>query len=144
MIGCHGEGQPSAFSRYPTTCAYARRIWRIRADGSGVQPVTARPPPRYTRNGYYGLDPIDWTPDERVLLAGLASEWGPEAIRVDVATGSFHKLSGYALDLSRDGRFALVDSGGSEGPQELAEVALADGHRRVLARGDVAFPSWNR
>jgi len=79
-----------------------------------------------------------------VLLAGLASEWGPEAIRVDVDTGGFRKLSGYALDLSRDGDVALVDSGGSEGPQELAAVAIADGRRRVLARGDVAFPSWNR
>jgi Tol biopolymer transport system component len=133
-----------AFSRYPRNCAYARRIWRIRPDGSGAQPVTPPPPRRYAQNGYYGLDPIDWTPDERVLLAGLASEWGPEAIRVDVATGMFRKLSGYALDLSRDGRFALVDSGGSEGPQELAAVAIADGRRHVLAHGDVAFPSWNR
>ncbi len=133
-----------AFSRYPRSCAYARRILRIRPDGTGAQPVTTPPPPRFARNGYYGLDPIDWTPDERVLLAGLASEWGPEAIRVDVATGTFRKLSGYALDLSRDGRFALVDSGGSEGPQELAAVRIADGRRRVLAHGDVAFPSWNR
>jgi len=133
-----------AFSRYPESCAYARRIWRVRPDGGAARPVTGPPPPDYAKGGYYGFDPIDWTPDERVLLAGLASEWGPEAIRVDVATGRFEKLSGYALDLSRDGRFALVDSGGSEGPQTLAAVALADGRRRVLAHGDVAFPSWNR
>ena len=133
-----------AFSRYPKSCAFARRIWRIRPDGGTAQPVTAPPPPRYARHGYYGLDPVDWSRNERILLAGLASEWGPEAIRVDVSTGAFRKLSGYALDLSRDGRFALVDSGGSEGPQLLASVSLADGRRRVLARGDVAFPSWNR
>ncbi len=133
-----------AFSRYPKTCAYARRIWRIRPDGRGAQPMIAPPPPRFARNGYYGFDPIAWTPDERVLLAGLSSEWGPEAIRVDAATGSFRKLSGYALVLSRDGRFALVDSGGSEGPQTIAAVALADARRHVLAHGDVAFPSWNR
>ena len=133
-----------AFSRYPRNCAYARRIWRIRPDGSGMQPVTAPPPRRLTQSGYYGLDPIDWTADGRLLLAGLASEWGPEAIRVDVATGAFRKLSGYALDLSRDGRFALVDSGGSEGPQTIAAVALTDGRRHVLAHGAVAFPSWNR
>jgi hypothetical protein len=133
-----------AFSRYPKSCAYARRIWRIRPDGRGAQPVTAAPPPGYARGGYYGLDPIDWTPDERVLLAGLASEWGPEAIRVDVATGAFRKLSGYALNLSRDGRFALVDSGSSEGPQTIAAVAIADGRSHVLVHGDVAFPSWNR
>jgi Tol biopolymer transport system component len=133
-----------AFSRYPKNCAYARRIWRVRPDGSAAQPVTPPPPRRYAQNGYYGFDPIDWSPNERFLLAGLATEWGPEAIRVDVATGAFRKLSGYALDLSRDGRFALVDSGGSEGPQELAVVAIASGRRHVLAHGDVAFPSWNR
>lgn len=79
-----------------------------------------------------------------MLLAGLASEWGPEAIRVQLADGAFRKLSGYALDLSSDGRFALVDSGGSEGPQTIASVRISDGRRRVLAHGDVAFPSWNR
>jgi hypothetical protein len=79
-----------------------------------------------------------------VLLAGFASEWGAEAIRVDAASGAFRKLSGYALDLSRDGRVALVDSGGTEGPHGIAAVTIADGHRRLLAQGDVAFPSWNR
>ena len=39
---------------------------------------------------------------------------------------------------------ALVASGGSEGPQTIAAVALSDGRRHVLAHGDVAFPSWNR
>lgn len=133
-----------AFSRYPKTCAYARRIWRIHADGTDRQAVTGAPPPGYAQGGYYGFDPIEWTPDERELLAGLATEWGAEAIRVDIATGAFRKLSGYALDLSRDGRVALVDSGGSEGPQTIAAVTLADGSRHVLAHGDVAFPSWNR
>jgi WD40-like Beta Propeller Repeat len=133
-----------AFSRYPKSCAYARRIWRIRPDATAEQPVTAPPAPRFARNGYYGLDAIDWSPDETVLLAGLASEWGPEAIRVQLADGAFRKLSGYALDLSSDGRFALVDSGGSEGPQTIASVRISDGRRRVLAHGDVAFPSWNR
>src|SRR5207248_2993673 len=56
---------------------------------------------------------------------GLASEWGAKAIRVDVATGVFRKLSGYALELSRDRRVAL--SGGREAPQTIAAVTLADG-----------------
>ena len=133
-----------AFSRYPKSCAYARRIWRVQPDGSGVQQVTATPPESSRLGGYYGFDAIGWTPDERTLLAGLATEWGAEAIRVDVATGAYRRLSGYALDLSRDGLFALVQSGGVEPPQTRASVRLADGRRRVLARGDVAFPSWNR
>src|SRR5919201_4604283 len=51
-----------AFSRYPKNCAYARRIWRVRPDGSAAQPVTPPPPRRYAQNGYYGFDPIDWSP----------------------------------------------------------------------------------
>jgi Tol biopolymer transport system component len=133
-----------AFSRYPKSCAYARRIWRVQPDGSGMQQVSATPPKSSRLGMYYGFDPIGWTPNERTLLAGLATEWGAEAIRVDVATGTYRRLSGYALDLSRDGLFALVQSGGVEPPQTIASVRLADGRRRVLARGDVAFPSWNR
>jgi len=133
-----------AFSRYPKSCAYARRIWRVHPDGSGMQQVSATPPKSSRLGMYYGFDPIGWTPNERTLLAGLATEWGAEAIRVDVATGAYRRLSGYALDLSRDGLFALVQSGGVEPPQTIASVRLADGRRRVLARGDVAFPSWNR
>jgi hypothetical protein len=134
-----------AFSRYPKSCAYARRIWRVHPDGSGQEPITGAPPSGSTALGaYYGFDPVEWAPDERVLLAGLATEWGAEAIRLDVRTGAFRKLSLYALDLSRDGRVALVDSGGAEGPRTIAAVTLSDGTRRVLAHGDVAFPSWNR
>jgi Tol biopolymer transport system component len=115
-----------AFSRYTKTCAYARRIWRIRPNGSELEPVMGtRPSGSYAQGAYYGFDPIEWTPNERVLLAGLATEWGAEAIRVDVATGAFRRLSGYALDLSRDGRFALVDSGGAERPQTIAAVAVS-------------------
>ena len=133
-----------AFSRYPKTCAYARRIWRIRPNGSDTEPVTGVPPGGGRVGAYYGFDPIEWTPDERALLAGLSTEWGPQAIRIDAATGAYRRLSGYALDLSRDGRFALVDSGGVEGPHTVAAVALEDGRRQVLAHGDVVFPSWNR
>jgi len=134
-----------AFSRYPKTCAYARRIWRIRPDGTQPQPITGRPPSgSYTQGAYYGFDPIEWTPNERALLAGLATEWGAEAILLDVRTGAYRRLSGYALYLTRDGSIALVDSGGTEGPNTIAAVTLANGHRHVLAHGDVAFPSWNR
>jgi hypothetical protein len=106
--------------------------------------VSGPPPRRSARRGYYGLDPIEWAPNERVLLAGLATEWGAEAVRIDVTTGALRQLSGYAVDLSRDGRIALVDSGGSERLQTIAAVTLANGRRHVLAHGDVAFPSWNR
>ena len=116
-------------------------IWRYHADR------LMYPMRRVGAKGAGKFERITWeqalgTIAER--LHGVAREWGPEAIRVEVATGAFRKLSGYALDLSRDGRFALVDSGGSEGPQEIAAVRIAGGHRRVLAHGDVASPTWNR
>ena len=59
-------------------------------------------------------------------------------------TGSYRRLGGYAVDLSRDGRVALVDSGAVEGPHTIAAVSLADGRRRLLVSGDVTEPSWNR
>src|SRR6266540_5165446 len=47
-----------AFSRYPKSCAYARRIWRVRPDGSEPRPVTGRPPSgSYAQGAYYGFDP---------------------------------------------------------------------------------------
>jgi Tol biopolymer transport system component len=133
-----------AFSRFPKSCAYARSIWRVRPDGSDVRPVTGPLPPRLARSGYYGFDPIAWAAGDRALLAGIRSEWGPEAIRVDAATGAFRRLGGYALDLSRDGRFALVDTARVEGPQTVWAVPIAGGPRRVLVHGDVGAASWNR
>lgn len=130
-----------AFSRDTPQCAFARRIWRIRPDGSGLRALTGPPP---HEPGIYGFDPIDWAPGERVLLAGLIDEWGDEAIRLDVATGRFEKLPGYALGLSRDGRVALLTSGGAECPFTISAFTLADGHRRVLAQGCIDDADWNR
>ena len=72
---------------------------------------------------------------------------------IDVATGQFSHVHGYPVSLSRDGRFALVFGGRPTGgpgggrlpPEKIS--ALPFGHRglpRLLARGDVCCPSWNR
>ena len=93
--------------------------------------------------------------------ARQAADTQPQPNRADAQLGSVEVASGLdpATCLARDdqafSRFlepgtyyvaadTYVDSGGTEGPQTIAAVALADGHRRVLAHGDVAFPSWNR
>jgi Tol biopolymer transport system component len=133
-----------ALSRYPRGCVLARRLWRVSPDGVEARPITAPPPRKWLRAGLYGYDAIAWTPDGRTLLGGIASEWGGEAVRVDVATGRIRRLRGYALGLSRDGRFALTREGASEGPQTILAVPLAGGRPHVLARGDVCCPSWNR
>ncbi len=130
-----------AFSRDTPKCSFARRIWRIRPDGSGLRVVTG-PSPR--EPGIYGFEAIDWAPGERVLFAGLIDEWGLEAIRLDVATGRFKKLGGYALGLSRDGRTALLTSGGAECPFTITSYTIATGRRHFLARGCIVDAEWNR
>lgn len=133
-----------AFSRYPASCAYRRAIWRVRPDGSAEQQLTAPPPASGAVGEYYGIDAVKWGPNDGVLLAGFATEWGDEAVRVDPATGTYRKLSLYAVDLSRDGRYALVEDGGVEPPHTIAAVDLVDGRRTVLVHGDVYLASWNR
>jgi hypothetical protein len=134
-----------AFGRAVPGCSGAAGIWRIRPDGTGLERVL--PPPRHPgRNGIYGFSPVAWAPDEDALLADIASPdaWDV-AIRVDVATGRFRRVHGYPVDLSRDGRFALVVVGPGGMRQRI--VALPFGRRartRVLARGEVCCPSWNR
>jgi WD40-like Beta Propeller Repeat len=136
--------QAIAFSRYPRGCLLTRRIWRIAPDGTGARPVTPPLPERFRRLFYYGFDAVAWAPDGRALLGGIASEDGVAAVRFDVVTRRFHRLRGYAVDLSHDARYALVREGGSEAPQTILAIPfLGNGHARVLARGDICCPSWN-
>ena len=45
------------FSRILPSCV-SPSLWRIRPDGSRLQPILARTPSRFTKNGYYGLSPL--------------------------------------------------------------------------------------
>jgi WD40-like Beta Propeller Repeat len=134
-----------AFSRYPPTCKSGWRIWRISADGLGVRPITPPFPARLRHLEYDGFAPIAWAPGGHALLGGIASEDCFEATRFEPDAERFHRLRGCAVALSHDGRFALVQEGGSELPQTtLAVPFLGRGPARLLARGDVCCPSWNR
>jgi Tol biopolymer transport system component len=129
-------------------------IWRIRPDGSGLRRILAGPrqPNPYNIVGYV---PVAWSPDEQALLARIVTPHAWDVgIRVDVATGRFTRVHGYPVGLSRDGRFALAfggrptggPGGGALPPPEWI-AALPFGHRggrRLLVRGDVCCPSWNR
>ena len=129
-------------------------VWRIRPDGTGrhlVLPGPRQPNP-YNIVGYF---PVAWTPDEKTLLGQIATPHAWDVgIRIDVVTGGFSHVLGYPISLSRDGRFALVEGGRpTGGPNSSGRLppekiwALPFGHRgrpRVLARGDVCCPSWNR
>jgi hypothetical protein len=78
---------------------------------------------------------------------------GDVGIRVDVAIGRFTHVHGYPVGLSRDGSFALAfggratggPDGGPQPPEWIAALPFGhSGSRRLLARGDVCCPSWNR
>jgi Tol biopolymer transport system component len=128
-------------------------IWRIRPDGTGLQRLLAGPrqPGRY---GIWGYVPVAWAPDEKTLLARVVTPHAWDVgIRIDVATGRFTYVHGYPVGLSRDGQFALAFGGrptggpdsGLEIPEKIWALPFGDtGRRRVLARGDVCCPSWNR
>jgi WD40-like Beta Propeller Repeat len=128
--------------------------WRARPDGTDVRPVLRGPrqPNPFNIVGYY---PVAWAPDDKALLAQIATPHAWDvAIRIDVATGRFTHVHGYPVGLSRDGRFALAfggrPTGGPENgrpppPEWIAALPFGHGGRaRVLARGDVCCPSWNR
>jgi WD40-like Beta Propeller Repeat len=128
-------------------------IWRIRPDGTGLHRILAGPkqPGRY---GIWGYAPIAWSPDEKTLLGLIATPHAWDVgIRIDVATGRFTYVHGYPVGLSRDGRFALAFGGRPTGgpdsglgiPEKIWALPFGhSGRRRVLARGDVCCPSWNR
>jgi hypothetical protein len=134
-----------AFSRHPPDCSHGRRIWRISADGSGARPITPPFPKRLLHLEYEGFEPVAWGPGGHSLLGGIASEGCLEATRFEPDAERFQRLRGCALALSHDGRFVLVEGGGSEQPQSILAVPfVGSGRARPLARGDVCCPGWNR
>jgi hypothetical protein len=135
--------------------AFARDggIWRVRPDGTDVGPVL-RGPRRPGRNGVWGYYAVAWAPGDKALLGQIATPHAWDVgIRVDVATGWVTHVHGYPVGLSRDGRVALAfggrptggPDGGPQPPQWIAALPFGPGgRRRVLARGEVCCPSWNR
>jgi hypothetical protein len=134
-----------AFSRYEAGCSAGRRIWRITSDGLGARPITPPFPKRLLHLEYEGFDPIAWAPGGHKLLGGIASEDCLEATRFEPDAERFYRLRGCARALSHDGSFVLAQEGDSELPQTILAVPFVHrGPARVLARGDVCCPSWNR
>jgi Tol biopolymer transport system component len=124
-------------------------IWQIQPDGSGRQPITGTLPDEFVMQGCVGFGPVDWSEDGHALLAGWVCEFSLEPIAIDPESGKIRALDGrgYVADLSRDGRFALVDGGGGAEPppeeQNVMIVPYAGGKPEVVATDAVA-PSWNR
>jgi hypothetical protein len=133
-----------AFSRFPggaslEDCA-APGIWTLDADGSDLHPIIARAPEPISISGRYGLQPLAWLDDDR-LLVGVRGESGNEGAVLDTRNNKLRRLGEYAEEASSDGRF-FVGSGGEEGVA-VSIMRIRDRHR-VFVRQDSCCPDWNR
>lgn len=149
LISCLPPASQDALDGCRNNTWGRHEIWQIQPDGTGRRTITGRLPERFLGQGYIGLIPIDWSDDGRALLAGWLNEWGTVAVAVDPDTGKAQSLDSGSetVALSKDGRFALVQSGCcSETPLDEQKVFILPydgGKGRLVARGAVS-PSWNR
>jgi Tol biopolymer transport system component len=136
-------GRPGiAFAHEVGRCG-VRTIWFMRPDGSGVRAVVPRLPADLTRGGYYGLEPVAWLPDGR-LLAAISAEFRREAAVVDVRTGRMTRLRLPIDAVSRDGRWIVGTASGAEYPWSIVIAPLGGGRARTIAHGHVCCADWNR
>lgn len=133
-----------AFSHFPSgrsleDCS-SPGIWTIDPDGGEASPVIARAPASIVLLGLYGLQPIGWL-DDRRLLIGLRSEYGTKAAVLDTKTRRLRQFNDYAEHASSDGRY-YVGSGGDTGV--ALTIRRVDDGQRMLRRQNACCPSWNR
>jgi hypothetical protein len=134
-----------AYSHFPTTgdqydCS-APGIRTIDPDGSNAKTVIDRSPDSINLLGFYGLQPLGWLDDSR-LLVGLRGESGTEGAVLDLGNKKIRRLGeAFADEISSDGRYS-VGSGGQDA-LELSIMRLSDG-KRVFTRKNVCCPDWNR
>jgi hypothetical protein len=134
-----------AFSHFPGStqddCA-SPGIWTMRDDGSHVSHVVDRSPAQFaTVTGRFGLEPLAWL-DQKRILVGIRSLDGTQGAVLDTGTRDLRTLANYYVEeASRDGRFA-VGSGGDSGV-DLSIIRIRDG-REVFVRRNACCPDWNR
>ena len=132
-----------AFARFPggtiADCA-APGIWTIEPDGSDAKPIVEQAPPELTMLGYYGLQPISWLGEDK-LLVGARTEYGTEGGVMDVANGSLRRFKTYVVRPSSDGKLFVGGSGSED--QLVAITRVADGRRVAVVKG-ACCPDWNR
>jgi WD40-like Beta Propeller Repeat len=124
-------------------------IWRIQPDGARGKPITGPLPKRFQMQGCVGLKPVDWSEDGQALLGAWSCEFSDAPVAINLETGKFRELAWAAdtVDLSRDGRFALVhtDTGPETPPGKNSVLILRypAGTPTLVVKGAIA-PSWNR
>jgi hypothetical protein len=130
------------FSRLLPSCV-SPSLWRMRPDGSRLRPLLARTPRYFTRNGYYGLSPLGWLADWKRLVLGLRSEWGNDAVLLNVPKGRLRWQHRFVDDVAADG--ALVGTqGGAECPCGIIIFRAGGGPSKLVAHGHVCCVDWNR
>jgi hypothetical protein len=132
-----------AYAQFPggtiADCA-APGIWTIEPDGSDAKPIVEQAPPELTMLGYYGLQPISWLGDDK-LLVGARTEYGTEGAVMDVATGNLRRFKTYVVRPSSDGKLFVGGSGADA--QLVAITRIGDGKRVAVVDG-ACCPDWNR
>jgi WD40-like Beta Propeller Repeat len=134
-----------AYARFPDeigiqACS-APGIWTIQDDGSHDTPVIRRAPLDLAEDGLYGLQPVGWLDDHRIL-AGVRTGAGTRGAVLDTRTHRLRRLPDFADAASSDGRYT-VGGGGDDQRVHLAIVRVRDG-RRVFLKISACCPSWNR
>jgi hypothetical protein len=136
-------GRPGIAFAHETAGCGVRTIWFMRPDGSGLRAIVPRLPRELTHSGYYGLNPVGWLPNGR-LLAAISAEFRNEAVVVDVRKGLLRRLGVPVDTVSRDGRWILGTASGAEYPFSILIAPVGGGPGRTIARGKVCCPDWNR
>jgi hypothetical protein len=132
-----------AFAHFPGPSmedCRAPGIWTIDEDGSDPEPILKRAPPEISipGSGHYGLEPVGWQDDERVLV-GIRGDYGSEGGVLDTKTHRLRRLGGFADEASFDGRF-LVGADEAQGTVTITRVA--DARHTVVE--DACCADWNR
>ena len=132
------------FPKFSTGPEPVSHLWLANAAGTGVHRLTHVAPQPLS----FGLVPLFWSANGRRLLAAYSGQDRFQAWMVNVLTGAAAQVGAgqYApAGLSRNGRFMLGLSGGSEGggtPVPVVRVDLRTGHVKVL-RSRAVDPNWN-
>jgi hypothetical protein len=137
-----------AFSRFPGVSpedCYAPGIWTIDPDGSNPRAILERAPDEVgIASSYFGLEPVAWSEDDRILV-GVRAEYGDEGAVLDTRSRRLRRLDGFLDESSRDGRF-IVGGGAGAGADDgiLVSITRVRDGRRLLAIKNACCPDWNR
>lgn len=109
------------------------QIYVVRPDGTGLRRLTAGG----KENNWLG----EWTPDSKALVIGSNQRSGDsvDSWVLDIASGEMRSIAqsqgiSVVLDISVDGRYALIDRLRNRGDNDIYRVSMAGGEEILLTR----------